>query len=128
MASDRSRHDRSARRKLNSDRDTAEKREPQIVNQKRLRDYAGKHPEAQAALDEFERIIRAAKLRTPVDLKQTFNSVDPVKVVSGRTLYVFNIGRAHRLIAAIDFKTAILDVLRIMTHAEYDRDRWKEQL
>jgi mRNA interferase HigB len=44
-------------------------------------------------------------------------------------VYVFNIERnRHRLIAAIHFNTETVYVLRIMTHKEYDRDRWKDEL
>jgi hypothetical protein len=53
----------------------------------------------------------------------------PVTVASGRTLYVFNIQRnRHRLIAAIHFNTQTVYVLQIMTHREYDRSRWEDEL
>ena len=62
-------------------------------------------------------------------LKTSFNDVDPVTVNSGRTVYVFNIEHnRHRLIAAIHFNTQTVYVLRIMTHREYDRERWKDEL
>jgi mRNA interferase HigB len=42
---------------------------------------------------------------------------------------VFNIEHnRHRLIAAIHFNTQTVYVLRIMTHQEYSRNRWKEEL
>lgn len=42
---------------------------------------------------------------------------------------VFNIGgNKYRLIAAIHFNRQIIFVLRFLTHAEYDKNIWKEQL
>jgi mRNA interferase HigB len=73
--------------------------------------------------------VRAARWTSPAELKAVFNEVDPAVVESGRTVYVFNIERnRHRLIAAIHFNTQKVYVLRILTHAEYDRGRWKVEL
>ncbi len=44
---------------------------------------------------------------------------------------VFNLGHgknAYRLIAAIHFNTQIVFVLRLLTHAEYDKNGWKVEL
>ena len=100
-----------------------------IVTQKRLREYAKRHPQARPSLEHWQRVTLAADWRNPADLKATFNDVDPVTVSSGNTVYVFNIQRnEHRLIAAIHFNTGMVYVLRIMTHREYDRGQWKDEL
>lgn len=98
-----------------------------IISPRRLREYAAIHPEARAALDRWERVVNAADWKTPVDVKSTFNDVDPVTVKSGRTVFVFNMTRAHRLIAAIHFNTGMVFVLHVMNHKEYDRASWKEE-
>ena len=44
---------------------------------------------------------------------------------------VFNLGHgksAYRLIAAIHFNTQTVFVLRLLTHAEYDKQEWKSEL
>jgi mRNA interferase HigB len=42
---------------------------------------------------------------------------------------VFNIaGNKYRLVTAIHYNRQIVYTLRVMTHAEYSRDKWKEQL
>jgi len=99
-----------------------------IISPRRLRDYAAAHPDAQRTLDRWERVVNEAQWASPADLKQTFNDVDPVLVRSGRTVYIFNIICAHRLIAAIHFNTGMVFVLRILDHKEYDRALWKEEL
>ncbi len=100
-----------------------------IITRKRLREYAALYPQAKASLEHWERTAKNAKWRTPAELKQTFNGVDPVTVASGNQVYVFNIqGNEHRLIAAIHFDKGRVYVLRIMTHRAYDRQQWKDEL
>ena len=75
------------------------------------------------------RIVRAAEWKTPVDLRTAFPDVDPVKVKSGHTVFVFNIRRNEfRLVAAVHFNRRRIYTLRFFTHAEYDRLRWKNEL
>lgn len=100
-----------------------------IITRKRLREYAEAYPKARGSLEHWERVVTAAEWKTPPDVKATFNDVDPVTVASGATVYVFNIQRnEHRLVAAIHFNTGMVYVLRLMTHKQYDREPWKEQL
>jgi mRNA-degrading endonuclease HigB of HigAB toxin-antitoxin module len=60
-----------------------------------------------------------------------FNSVDRVITQKGNAVCVFNLGHgksAYRLIAAIHFNTQTVFVLRLLTHAEYDKQEWKNEL
>jgi mRNA interferase HigB len=44
---------------------------------------------------------------------------------------VFDLGHgknSYRLIAAVHFNTQIVFVLRLLTHAEYDKNEWKSEL
>ena len=62
-------------------------------------------------------------------MRQSYPDTDAVKVRSGRTVLIFNICRNdYRLIAAAHFNRQIIYTLRFMTHAEYSKDRWKDQL
>jgi mRNA interferase HigB len=64
-------------------------------------------------------------------LRRIFNSVDRVITRQGNAVCVFNLGHgknAYRLIAAIHFNTQIVFVLRLLTHAEYDKNEWKTEL
>ena len=100
-----------------------------VITRRRLREYAATYPEAKASLDHWEHTVRNARWKSPADLTQTFNDVDPATVTSGNHVYVFNIQRnEHRLIAAIHFDKGRLYVLRILTHKDYDTQRWKDEL
>jgi len=54
------------------------------------------------------------------DLRKTFRQAD---YVEGK--YVFNIGQPYRLIPAIHFNTQKVFIRHVLTHAEYDRGKWK---
>ena len=55
--------------------------------------------------------------------------VDPVKVKSGHTVYVCNIrGNEFRLIIAVHFDRQRVFTSRFLTHPEYDRKQWKDEL
>jgi len=63
------------------------------------------------------------------DVKRTFTSADALEVDSGRTVVVFNIaGNKFRLITAIHYNVAKVFILRFLTHAEYSKNKWKQEL
>ena len=56
------------------------------------------------------------------ELRKTFKSADQEK-----KLTVFNIGgNKARLTAAIHYNTKRVYIRQVLTHAEYDKDKWKE--
>ena len=62
-------------------------------------------------------------------LRRVFPSADAVTVRSGRSVTVFNIcGNDFRLITAIHYNTHIVYTMLFLTHAEYDKEAWKETL
>ncbi len=69
---------------------------------------------------------RRGHFQNLAELKRTFASVDMV-ALNRRDFYVFNIGgNKFRLVAAIHFNTQRLFVRHILTHAEYNTERWKQ--
>jgi len=73
--------------------------------------------------------MRQAQFRHFADLRRCFRAADQVRVSSGNPVVVFNIsGNTYRLICAILYDTGKVFLLRFLTHAEYDKDRWKGEL
>lgn len=73
--------------------------------------------------------VKTGKWKSFVELKRTFPAADQVKVASGRTVLVFNIGgNAFRLMAAVHFNRGLVFALAFMSHAEYSKNRWKDKL
>lgn len=94
-----------------------------------IRQWAQRHPDAVAALGQWLRIVRQARWKNFVELRLACRTADQVKVASGRRVIVFNIaGKAFRLIAAVHFDRQRIFTLRFLTHAEYSKNRWKDEL
>ncbi len=56
-----------------------------------------------------------------VELKQGLGSADYVKPYT-----VFDIGgNKYRLIALIDYELGIISIESVLTHAEYDKSKWR---
>ncbi len=73
--------------------------------------------------------MRQEQFRHFADLRRCFRSADQVRVNSDKPVVVFNIGgNAWRLICAIHYNTGKVFLLRFLTHAEYDQDRWEDEL
>jgi mRNA interferase HigB len=87
------------------------------------------YPQARPSLEQWLMRTKAANWTNIADLRQTFPSADPVRVTSGRTVIVFNIaGNRYRLLTAIHYNLRKVFVLRFLTHAEYTRETWKDEL
>ena len=100
-----------------------------VISRKRLREFWAEHPKAQAPLTHWYSLTRDASWKSFADVKASFGSVDTAKVRSGNTAYIFDIkGNDFRLIAAIHFNVETVYVLAVLTHAEYDEDKWKDKL
>jgi len=100
-----------------------------IITRKRLREFAKKYPDANEPLQKWYRTFREAQWGNLQDVRRVFRHADTVTVGSGRTVTVFNIcGNRYRLIAAIHYNRKRVYVLRLLTHAEYSKDFWKDRL
>jgi mRNA interferase HigB len=100
-----------------------------VIAAKAIRDYATKYKDATTWLLTFLDRAEAAQWTSIVDVRRTYPHADAVKVRSGSDVIVFNAcGDRYRLVSAIHFNRGKLYVLRFMTHAEYDKESWKDQL
>jgi mRNA interferase HigB len=70
-----------------------------------------------------------AEWKNLAEMRAVIPSADELTVVSGRRVVVFNIGgNKYRLIAAVHYNTQIVYAMLFMTHAAYDKDKWKRML
>ncbi|MCY2930427.1 MAG: type II toxin-antitoxin system HigB family toxin [Planctomycetota bacterium] len=100
-----------------------------IIKTSMLKAFWQAHCEAKASLGTWVVQTTAAQWRNFVEVRRTFPNADRVAVASGRSVVVFNIAHnRYRLIAAVHHNTRIVYTLMILTHKEYDRGDWKEQL
>jgi len=100
-----------------------------IIKEGFLVQAAREHPKAAVYLTAWRSIVKAAEWQSLVDVRRSYPSADLVKVKSGRHVLVFNVcGNSYRLIVAAHFNRQIVYTLRFMTHAEYSKDFWKDDL
>jgi mRNA interferase HigB len=94
-----------------------------VISMKRLKDFWATHPKSERPLRAWFQIAERNDWGSLDDIRKTLPATDRV----GKCL-VFNIGGNHfRLIAYANFKYRKLYVLKVMTHAEYSKNRWKEE-
>jgi mRNA interferase HigB len=92
-----------------------------IITRKRLLEFAKEHPKSAMALDSWYRIVKNTEISNFSALRKTFPSADKVG-----NLTVFNIGgHKIRLIAAVHYNTQCLYIRHVLTHKEYDKEKWK---
>jgi mRNA interferase HigB len=93
-----------------------------IISKKKLREFWEKYPKAKAPLEAWYQVAKHAEWENFAHLRKLFNTADLV----GRFV-VFDIGgNKYRLIAAVHFNRGKLYVRHVLTHAEYDEGKWKE--
>ena len=100
-----------------------------IIKEKFLKEVAPPRSKAGKWLEGWIAVVKCAEWGTIRDVRATYPSADPVKVASGRNVTVFNVcGNDYRLIVAIHYNKRRVYTLRFMTHAEYDKNQWKNDL
>lgn len=92
-----------------------------VITRKRLREFAAIHREASEPLGIWHAIMSKTDFSSFAELKRVFGSVDKVGKFT-----VFDIGgNKFRLIAAIHYNRRKVYIRHVLTHVEYDRDKWK---
>ena len=93
-----------------------------IISYNKIRAFCKKHPEAANPLEHWYRIVKHENFRIFTEVKQLFPSADLVG-----NFIVFNIGgNDYRLIAYIRYKFKRLFIRHILTHRQYEKNKWKE--
>jgi mRNA interferase HigB len=93
-----------------------------IISRKRLKEATTHQPGLEAPLDVWFRIAKRASWQSLADVRRTFASADLVDQWT-----VFNIkGNRYRLITEINHKFQRLYIRHVLTHAEHDREGWKQ--
>ncbi|MBM3336689.1 MAG: type II toxin-antitoxin system HigB family toxin [Betaproteobacteria bacterium] len=92
-----------------------------IISNSALRAFAVEHPQAEARLQGWRRVIEKNRFANWAELKAAFNAVDKVD-----KLVVFDIGgNKYRLIAYIRFEKQIVYIKVVLTHRDYDKGACK---
>jgi mRNA interferase HigB len=93
-----------------------------IVGVSKLDEFARRHAGARKSLANWEKVVRPATWKNSEGIQRTFNSVD---YAERKTIFDVG-GNNFRLIALVDFEKQLVLVSDVMTHAEYEKERWKK--
>ena len=92
-----------------------------VISQKRIREAVARFPRHEGALLGWYRITKTTTFENFAALRRAFPGVDKV----GRH-FVFNVAGNHlRIVAAIHFNRGRIYIREILTHSEYDQNKWK---
>ena len=107
-----------------------------IVTLERIAGYIKEFAVASGALIHWLDVAKIAEWEHLEDIREVFPSADGVEVNSGAIVIVFNLkNNDYRLIASIKYQVpgdekrkGKVNVHYFMTHAEYDKNKWKRTL
>ena len=100
-----------------------------IIKNSRLKELAARHPASLPAVLHWKKHITAKPdIANFAQLRARFPHADQATSKSKRTLTIFNLANHHRLITAIHYNRQIVYIHRLLTHAEYDKNNWKNEL
>jgi mRNA interferase HigB len=95
-----------------------------VISKRVLFERAAKFADAKSALEVWFDTAVEAEWGSLEDVRKTFPSADMVG-----DLAIFNIrGNNYRLIARMVFQYKRIYIKEFLTHAEYDKGRWKKWL
>lgn len=89
-----------------------------LLAAEKLIQFGKDHAQARKRLSKWRSTIEAEEWRNPIEMKQSFPSVDLVG-----TQTVFDIG-SNRIITVIDYEEQIVLIDEVLTHPEYDKGTW----
>jgi mRNA interferase HigB len=92
-----------------------------VISRKSLKEVVTQHADLEAPLETWYRIAKKARWKSLTDVRKTYSHADAVGEYT-----VFNIkGNEYRLIVKIEYEFGMIFIREILTHAEYNKDRWK---
>lgn len=93
-----------------------------IISTSRLKKYCALYPNAQPSLQAWLKLVSKANWQNLAETRASFPSAD-----SAKNFTVFNIaGNHYRLITYIDYEAKKVFIRDFLTHADYDKDKWKQ--
>jgi mRNA interferase HigB len=93
-----------------------------IISKPKIKEFWLEFSEAEIPLVNWYKQSKKSEWKNLAEIKETFPHADLV----GECV-VFNIGgNKYRLITKIKYRAKIIYIRFVLTHKEYDKDKWKE--
>lgn len=92
-----------------------------LISAGKLKKAASKYPDVATAIKAFCKTTNQAQWQNLLEVQQVYRDAEAVG-----NFTVFNIkGNKYRLILDIDYEEQVAYFKYFLTHAEYDRGKWK---
>lgn len=92
-----------------------------VISRKILRDFWEKHSDSVEALSSWYKVACKAEWQSLNEVQEIYAKAEAVG-----NFTVFNIkGNKYRLIADINYVSQRIFIKYVLTHAEYDKESWK---
>jgi len=99
-----------------------------VINQIALEQAVRRYRDAGSWLAKWHQITTSSTWESLQDVRRVFPSADGVNVKTGIVVTVFNVkGNHYRLLTFIDYTRHTVFVISVLTHAEYDKNQWKQK-
>ncbi|MEA2172733.1 MAG: mRNA interferase HigB [Blastocatellia bacterium] len=87
-----------------------------------ISNFIKQHSDAESKSNAWYEVASKANWKNIVEVRQTYPHADAVG-----TCTVFNIkGNRYRLVVIIDYRAQIIFIKNILTHADYNKKKWKK--
>lgn len=94
-----------------------------IISETKLKKACEKHSDAESSIQGWKKLVKEQDWKSFSEIKAS--SVFAPDLV--KNFVIFDIGgNKYRLITCINYKTKVIYIRDFLTHAEYDRDKWKD--
>jgi mRNA interferase HigB len=92
-----------------------------LIHIRNLRADGDQFPDVGQSIQDWYKAVKRANWQNLEEVREIFPTAEAVGDFT-----VFNIkGNKYRLIVAIDYEDGTIYYKYFLTHAEYDKDRWK---
>ncbi len=92
-----------------------------LIAIRKLREDANVYPGVGQAIEAWYQIVKSARWRNLEDVRLVYRDAEAVG-----NFTVFNIkGNRYRLIVGMNYQSQTVFYKYLLTHAEYDKDKWK---
>ncbi|MBD2251681.1 type II toxin-antitoxin system HigB family toxin [Nostoc parmelioides] len=93
-----------------------------VISRKKLREFCQAHTDSCEAFDDFYITASKANWGNLLEVQTVYPKAEAVG-----NFTVFNIkGNKYRLITSINYEQQVIYIKYALTHAEYDKDKWKD--
>ena len=92
-----------------------------LISIRTLREEAAKYPDIRKQIEDWHKTVKKAEWQSLNDVQKVYRDAETVG-----NFTVFNIkGNDYRLIVGINYQTKKVHYKYLLTHAEYNKDKWK---